>query len=156
MLWSQRLKGDVYLAYRAVVAHPWRKFRELFEDRTGTERFLANYASEGNLPMTVDDRRVLEGAARCIHCGLCDAYDPALSQLPRVVYDGASLLPVAFSRAVPDLPGARDALSRMSESSLIRAEAVCPTRVPLREIFRYLQRKLVQLGDFQTAERPPQ
>ena len=140
----ERLKGDLYLAWRAAVAHP---LRLLFsgDERSGKERFLLNYAVEGNLPTSEADRRVLHGASRCIHCGLCDAYDPSLSRLPRTVTDGPSLLPMALARAMPDLPHARDALLAVDAAALAEAEKVCPTRVPLVDIAEYLKRKLAEL-----------
>ena len=140
----KRLKGDLYMGYRAAIAHP---LRLLFsqDERTGKQRFLDNYAPEGLLPTSAEDRAVLQAASRCIHCGLCDAYDAALSSLPRTLYDGASLLPVAWSRATPDLPAARAAVERIAPEQLARAEAVCPTRVPLGRIVAYLRRKLEEL-----------
>lgn len=149
----KKLKGDLYLVYRALVAHPLRRLFSA-DDRTGKQRFLDNYAAEGLVPMTPEDRDVLHGAARCIHCGLCDAYDLALSAIPRTAYDGASLLPIAYSRATPDLPRARAALSQLREDQLIRAEAVCPTRVPLRSLVRYLQRKLREVSFEQDRVNP--
>jgi succinate dehydrogenase/fumarate reductase-like Fe-S protein len=117
------------------------------DERSGARRFLDNYAPEGLVPMTEEDRAVLNGAARCIHCGLCDAYDLALAVIPRTVYDGASVLPIAYSRATPDLPRARAALGRLRDEHLVKAEKVCPTRVPLRRIAGYLQRKLVEVSE---------
>jgi len=142
----QRQVGTLYLAYRALLAHPLKK---LFQDGalTPRERFLRNYAPEGNVPTSEEDRRVLRGASRCIHCGLCEAYDGALAQLPRTLHGGASLLPVALARATPDLPRARALLARLKPESLSRGEAVCPTRVPLREIASFLSRKLLQLDE---------
>lgn len=141
---TERIKGDLYLAWRAAVAHPLRLLFST-DDRSGRERFLSNYAVEGNLPTSEADRRVLQGAARCIHCGLCDAYDPSLSKLPRTVSDGPSLLPIALARATPDLPHAREVLRAIDDSALRQAERVCPTRVPLVEIAVYLRSKLAEL-----------
>ena len=148
-----KLKGDLFLGYRALLAHPWRKF--LDEDiRSGKDKFLGNYAPEGLLPTSVEDRAVLHGASRCIHCGLCDAYDPALSQLPRSVYLGASQLAVSYSRAVPDVPHVAEIVARLEDAQMQRAEAVCPTRVPLRDILLYLRRKLAELKAQNTPGAP--
>lgn len=139
-----KLKGDLFLGYRAILAHPWRKLRD--DDlRSGEERFLANYATEGLLPTTEADREVLKGASRCIHCGLCDAYDASLSALPRTVHLGASQLAVSYTRAVPDIRYTEGILAKLDEGLLVRAEAVCPTRVPLRALVAYLRRKLSEL-----------
>jgi succinate dehydrogenase/fumarate reductase-like Fe-S protein len=136
-----RLKGDLYMAYRAAIAHPLRLLFSM-DERTGKQRFLDNYAPEGLVPTSAQDREVLKAASRCIHCGLCDAYDPTLSSLPRAVYDGASVMPISWSRATPEIPRARSALPSISTDVLARAEAVCPTRVPLRRIAEYLKAKL--------------
>jgi succinate dehydrogenase/fumarate reductase-like Fe-S protein len=139
----QKLKGNSYLVYRALIHLLKQPFAG--DGRGGKARFLANYAPEGNLPTSTEDRAVLRGASRCIHCGLCEAYDLALAAQPRSVYEGASALPVSYARAVPDLRHARKALERLDEGQLAGAEAICPTRVPLREIARYLKRKLAEL-----------
>jgi hypothetical protein len=145
MTFWKRFWADLYLGYRAVIAHPLRRlFRR--DSRTPQERFLANYATEGLVPLSNEDRRVLRGASRCIHCGLCDAFDAGLSTLPRTAYDGASLLPVAYARATPDLVRARLIVVRLKDEQLREGERVCPTRVPLAEIARYLQRKLEELS----------
>ena len=142
----RKLKGDLYMGYRALVAHP---LRQLFsrDERTGKQKFLDNYAPEGLLPTTADERALLHEASRCIHCGLCDAYDPTLSSLPRTVYDGQSLLAVSYSRATPDMPRARAAIVSIRPEDLARGEAVCPTRVPLRRIATYLKDKLQALDE---------
>jgi succinate dehydrogenase/fumarate reductase-like Fe-S protein len=138
------LKGNLYLGYRAVIAHPLRRLFDTSE-LSGKRRFLANYATEGNLPTSLEDREVLLAASRCIHCGLCDAQDVALAAARRSEYLGASQLPVRLSRAMPDLEQARAVLARVDENGLKAGEAVCPTRVPLVTLWRYLQRKLAEL-----------
>lgn len=140
----QKLKGDLYLAYRALIAHPLRR---LFspDERSGKQRFLDNYAAEGLVPISAEYRELLYQASRCIHCGLCEGFDGALSVLPRTTYDGASLLPISYSRATPDLPRARAALDALAENQLVRSEAVCPTRVPLRALARSLRRELEEV-----------
>lgn len=118
----QRLSGNLYLGYRAVVAHPLRKlFRR--DERTGIERFLANYGVEGLLPTSNDERRLREGAARCIACGLCDAFGARVS-----------LVPLSYARATPDLRHAHAELEALPPSAVEKGEQVCPTRVPLRAL----------------------
>lgn len=151
----KKLKGNLYLGYRALIAHPLRKLFDT-DPRSGKERFLANYAPEGLVPISLEDRAVLKGASRCIHCGLCDAYDPSMSALPRTMYDGASLLPVAYARATPGLNRIAAVLERLEDAALVKAERVCPTRVPLKEIAAMLKRKLAELrveqAKLQTSE----
>src|SRR5512140_609352 len=151
----EKMKGNLYLGYRALVAHPLRK---LFhpEEGSGIQRFLRNYAPEGNIPLAAEDRAVLQGASRCIHCGLCDAFALALDAVPRTVDPGVSLLPVCYARATPDLPHARAALAALGEDQIRGAEAVCPTRVPLVALAQLLRRKLAQLdAAVEAAGRAP-
>jgi succinate dehydrogenase/fumarate reductase-like Fe-S protein len=141
----QEWKGDLYLAYRALIAHPLKKLFSR-DERSGQQQFLDNYGSEGLVPTALEDRAILRGAARCIHCGLCEAFDLALGALPRTAYDGASLLPLVYSRSLPQLAWARPALALLREDQLLRSEAICPTRVPLRQIAKLLRRKLEETG----------
>lgn len=140
----KKLQGDLYMGYRAAIVHPLKKLFSR-DQRTGKQRFLDNYAREGLIPTSEEDREVLKLASRCIHCGLCDAFDPTLSSLPRTVYGGVSLLPISYSRATPDMPRARMAIEAIQPEALAQAEAVCPTRVPLQRIARYLEGRLAQL-----------
>src|ERR1700687_3813265 len=110
----QKLKGDLYLAYRALIAHPLKRIFNT-DERSGKQQFLDNYAPEVLVPMSVADRQILPAAARCIHCGLCDAFDRPLRMIPRSVYDGTSLLPISYSRATPDPPPAAAALAEPRE-----------------------------------------
>lgn len=140
------IKGNLYLAWRAVVKHPLRLMFST-DERPGAQRFLDNYAPEGLIPFTLEERRVLATASRCIHCGLCDAYDPALAAQPKTRFDGPSAIPLAWARATPDLPRARAALAALDDDALSRAEKVCPTRVPLRQLAQTLRAKLQQLDE---------
>ncbi len=139
MQFWRKLKANLYWGYRAVIAQPLRRLLRP-NSSDGLHRFLANYAVEGLLPMTAEDHQVLRGASRCIHCGLCDAFGPRSEGS----FQGASSLPVAYSRATPHLVNLESALSNLRAEALERAEAVCPTRVPLRALADYLQRKLAE------------
>lgn len=145
-----RLKANLYLVWRGAVMHPLRLMFST-DERGGKQRFLDNYAAEGLIPLSLEDRRVLAKASRCIHCGLCDAYDLALAAQPRARAEGPSAIPVAYSRATPDLPRARKALASFDDEALAAAERVCPTRVPLREIAQTLRAKLEQLDEVEPS-----
>jgi len=139
MQFWKKLEANLYWGYRAVIAQPLKRLLQ-GDSAKGLQKFLANYAPEGLLPLTADDHQVLLGASRCIHCGLCDASTAA--------GDGSflsvSLLPVAYARATPHLVNLEGALSELHFDALKKAEAVCPTRVPLVALARYLQRKLIE------------
>jgi hypothetical protein len=136
--WVQKLKGNLFLAYRAVWAHPFRIFIGS-DDRTGKERFLANYAGEGNIVTAGEEREWLAQAGRCINCGLCEAA-AALRAWP-------SAMAISHSRATPQLPHAKALLEKLRPEILAEAEALCPTRVPLSGLAAFLSRRLKQVEE---------
>lgn len=131
-----RVVGNLYLAYRAVVAWPLKSLVRRRSDGVG--RFLHNYGTEGLIPTTPLDREVLAAAGRCISCGLCDAHDSALGRLGPG-YDGVSVLPRQVARSSADLAVAAPLLARLEPASYREAEAVCPTGVPLVRIASWLR-----------------
>lgn len=133
----KRLKGDAYLGYRAVIAHPLRKLFSR-DQRTGKQRFLDNYATEGLVPTSDEDRTVLLAASRCIHCGLCDL---AVGTGGPSGYSGMSLLAIADTRMTSDAPMVASRLAFAKPAELSAGEAVCPTRVPLQALAAYVRRK---------------
>ncbi len=137
----KRILADLYLGYRAFAVHPLKRLLR-GEERTGREQFLANYAAEGLLPITAEERALLRGAERCICCGLCDAQPGA--EVTRA-YQGPSFIPVAYTRATPHLREMGSALREVNQAQLLLGEAVCPTRVPLVALATYLRRKFDEL-----------
>jgi hypothetical protein len=133
-LWK-KATGNLYLAWRALVVHP---LQILLRGVPGASGFRANFFGEGLIPTTPDDRERMREAARCIHCGLCDA-PAAAAQAP-----SPSLLPLVFSRSSVELPQARGALARFREvpDALAAGELLCPTGVPLRRLARWLDERL--------------
>jgi succinate dehydrogenase/fumarate reductase-like Fe-S protein len=137
----KRIESDLYLGYRALAVHPLKTLLR-GDERTGREQFLSNYAAEGLLPIAVEERTLLRGAARCIRCGLCDAQPDA--EVTRA-YQGPSFIPVAYTRATPHLRDLGAAVREVNQAQLLRGEAACPTRVPLVALARYLRRKVDEL-----------
>jgi hypothetical protein len=142
MAFFQRLRADLYLAYRATVAHPLRRLFSRTDGR-GRERFLGNFAPEGLVPTSLEDRATLLEASRCIQCGLCDAYS-----LSTIAASPPSWLPLT-TRSTPDFRYAKASLERFNPEQLRSAEAVCPTRVPLERIYAYARVKLTELERYQ-------
>lgn len=145
-----RIRGNLYLAYRALLVRP---LKAVVRREGGIERFHENYRPEGLVPTRPQDRAALAAAGRCISCGLCDAYDPHLSKLARWSYDGASLLPRQYARSSADLPHLRETLSRLQPADLRRAQAVCPTGVPLVELSYWLKERAGRLAYLEAAPR---
>ncbi len=88
------------------------------DPRSATERAAAMLGPD---PGSVSPLR--EEAGRCIQCGLCDAFAEDPDAL------APSRLPLWSSRPPPGAPPRIPAEERLG-----RAEAVCPTRVPLRRL----------------------
>jgi succinate dehydrogenase/fumarate reductase-like Fe-S protein len=128
----------VYLAWRAIVAHP---LKLVFRRRgTGLERFRAAYVSEGLVPTRPEDRAAAEGAAACISCGLCDTGCDLARATPAVRALG---LPAAFrlyGRSSAELPLAADALDALEPcAACAGCETLCPTQVPISRVIAHLR-----------------
>lgn len=137
----QKIGRGLGFWFRALVVHPFSRAHSA-DERTAPKRLSDALGVLQTLPASDDDRRLLAGASRCIQCGLCDAFDPLLSSLPRTLHSGASLIPTAYSRSAADLLHLRAQVGALVAGELGRAEAVCPTRVPLRAIASALREKL--------------
>jgi succinate dehydrogenase/fumarate reductase-like Fe-S protein len=135
------------LALRALVLHP---LQVVFVSRAsrGKARFLQNYAVEGLVPYSADERAALPGFSGCVNCGLCDAVCPILSDSFR----GPSLFALAFSRATPELRALRAAVGALDGCGTCRlCQQTCPRAVPLLDIFAFTRRKLAEVD----AALPP-
>lgn len=127
--WNRaRVVAMLYLAW----AFMRRVFRRIVRGRAddgGAERFLENFAGEGMAPLTVAQAAVIEGASRCIQCGLCEAVCP---------------LPVdrwlANSRALDMASYAAASMPSMCPDDCRRCELICPTGVPIAAIPAFVHR----------------
>jgi succinate dehydrogenase/fumarate reductase-like Fe-S protein len=124
-----------YLAWRALVAHPLKRF---FRQRgTGLERFRAAYAADGLGPMRVEDRVAATAASACIACGLCETCCDLASATPEVRALGLHAAFRLYSRSFVELPLAADALEHCAGCA--GCEAVCPTGVPIARVVAQLR-----------------
>jgi heterodisulfide reductase subunit C len=125
----------VYLAWRAVVAHPLKR---LFRQRgTGLERFRAAYVSEGLVPTRPEDRAIAEAASACIACGLCETGCDLAQATPAVRALGLHAAFRTYSRSFADLPLAAEALEACAGCA--GCDALCPTRVPISRVLAHLR-----------------
>ena len=106
----------------------------LFGRRRGVAQFRLNYAEARLPPMTAEDRVLLPLLSGCIACGLCDVGSVKSGT-------GAMQLALSDSRSMPDYDAALVSLAATSEAELLEAEALCPTRVPLRRIAAFVRAK---------------
>lgn len=130
---SASLGALSYLAWRALVAHPWKR---LARRGTGAERFVRNYAGEGLVPTRAEDRAIGEAASACIGCGLCEAGCPLTGAVPSVRDLGLHAAFRLYSRGSAVLPLARAALEACAACQ--GCDPLCPTGVPITRIVRHL------------------
>jgi len=129
----------------AVFLLAWSLVRSLVDgllgQRRGVERFQENYAADRLPPITPEERALLPLLSGCVACGLCDVGDAARIGAAQGLYAGPMDLALASSRSMPDFDAARLSLEATTDEDLARAEALCPTRVPLRRIAAFVRSK---------------
>ncbi len=135
----------------ALVILAWALVRSLFAPLVGARRGLAafrrSYAKD-NLPaVTKDERTALPRFNGCIACGRCDVGEAARIVAARGTYGGVMDLVLASSRSMPDYDAAAKSFAAVSEDALRAAEARCPTRVPIRELRRFVLAKADALAE---------
>lgn len=112
-----------------------------FGRRYGLAAFKRNYAPDGLNAMREGDETILLGAARCIACGRCERVRTDTGAgLPVFAPErvGLMTLVLATTRATPDAVEALEGWRTHPDDELERAEAVCPTRVPLRRLAEFV------------------
>jgi NAD-dependent dihydropyrimidine dehydrogenase PreA subunit len=151
----RRLGAFAVLGFRAIGVHP---LQLLFRGRSrnGREAFLRNYAPEGLIPLTAPERSQLITFMRCVDCGMCDAVCPLVGRLERRDFAGPSLVALAYARATPDLGIVASTLAHLPADcgACTKCVDVCPTRVPLRELFSFANRKLQEVVAARSAGVP--
>lgn len=125
----------VYLAWRALVAHP---LKLLFRRRgTGLERFRAAYVAEGLVPTRPDDRAIGEAAAACISCGLCETGCSLAQATPAIRALGVHAAFRLYGRSSAELPLAAAALDACAGCA--GCDDLCPTLVPISRVVSHLR-----------------
>ena len=128
----KNLTSDLQLGLRLMFLEPIKKLLA----EPGHVTFAKNFFAEGLLPTSRAERAMLDEASKCIGCGLCDAA-PGAGPRP-------SLIATTFSKASADLAHL-GALSVLTEERLEAAEALCPERVPLVRLRRFLEERRAEV-----------
>jgi hypothetical protein len=132
---SGRIKALALLAL-ALLRTLWRLTWHRHID--GLARFRENYAADGLTPLSELDRTQMRQFGRCIACGRCDRGDAERTLGSKGEYRGTMGLVLAASRSMPDYRAAARGFAHLSEADLAAKERVCPTRVPLRLLARFV------------------
>jgi hypothetical protein len=135
---SGRIKALALLAL-ALLRTLWRLAWHRRID--GLARFRDNYAEDGLAALTEDDRVQMRDFGRCIACGRCDRGDAERILASKGEYRGTMGLVLAASRSMPEYRAAARGFAHLTEADLREKEQLCPTRVPLRQIARFVHAK---------------
>lgn len=110
------------------IANPFRR------SSRAEGRFIGSYLDDRLLPHRSVSRDLLTQAARCTGCGLCDVKCALVGQRA-AGHPGPSFVPMALTRALPDLAVVRKDLSTFSTCGDCRAcESWCSYGVPLQRL----------------------
>lgn len=112
----------------------------------GIAAFRDNYDADGLPPVTETERAELGHFGRCIACGLCDRGEAERIAASAGAYQGVMALVLAASRSMPDFRAAARSFTFVPDEVLRQKEAVCPTRVPFRQIARFVREKAEAVG----------
>lgn len=104
--------------------------RMVFLKSRGLKAFLDDYRPDHIVPLTLEEKDLLNQAGRCLHCGLCDFGSASAGCLP-------SLIP-SWARSIPDFG---NVWIQLRDSDSYRdGEALCPVGIPIRRIIGFLQK----------------
>jgi hypothetical protein len=153
---SGRIKAFALLAL-ALLRTLWRLTWHRHID--GLARFRENYAGDGLTPLSELDRGQMRQFGRCIACGRCDRGDAERILASKGEFRGTMGLVLAASRSMPDYRAAAHGFAHLTPADLEAKERLCPTRVPLRQLARFVQANApaarVSLPAAQGAKRIP-
>jgi succinate dehydrogenase/fumarate reductase-like Fe-S protein len=134
---ASRFRALSYLAYRAIVAHPFKRLRQ---EGSGLDRFLGSYGPEGLVPTRPEDRAIGEAASACIACGLCEPGCDLAAAVPTVRALGLEAAFRLYGKSSAELPHARAALEACAACD--GCDDRCPTGVPITRIVRHLLQRV--------------
>lgn len=138
-----RLKALLMLAAAFAVA---LLRRILLRRGDGIAAFRSNYDADGLPPVAPEERAALPAFQRCIACGLCDRGEAERIARSGGAYRGLMALVLAGSRSMPDYRAAAYSFTFVDDDALAEKEKICPTRVPFRELARFVRAKADAVG----------
>lgn len=139
----------------ALLILAWALIRSLFAPLVGARRglaeFRASYAKDNLPPVTAEERADLGRFSGCIACGRCDVGEARRVVSAQGTFGGVMDLVLASSRSMPDYDAAARSFRAIDDESLAKAEARCPTLVPLRALRRFV---LAKAGEIEGRATP--
>lgn len=120
--------------------------RRLFRPNSGLAAFRENYDGDGLPPVTPEERDEMVAFSRCIACGICDRGEAERIAASGGAYRGLMPLMLAASRSMPDFRAAAYSFSFVPPEVLEAKEELCPTRVPMLKIAKFVRAKADQVG----------
>lgn len=120
--------------------------QRMLRPNRGLAAFRENYDGDGLPPVTPEEREAMAAFGRCIACGLCDQGEGERIASSGGAYRGLMPLMVAASRSMPDYRAAAYSFSFVPPEVLEAKEAICPTRVPMLAIARFVRDKANEVG----------
>lgn len=141
------MSGRVKAFWLLAVALLRTLVRRLFgRGREGIGAFRANYDADRLPPVSAEERAELGTFGRCIACSLCDRGETERIAASGGAYRGVMALMLSSSRNMPDFRAAALSFVHVSDAVLAEKERICPTRVPMRRIARFVRAKAAELG----------
>jgi hypothetical protein len=137
VVFSGRAHAMVVLAWSLLKVGVHR----LFGAPTGLRLFHANYDEDRLPPVDAAEREQLASFSRCIACGRCDLGEASRIAASGGEYPGLMAVVLASSRSMPDFDAASRALDHVPVEVLAAKEAICPTRVPFRNLAAFVRAK---------------
>ncbi len=108
---------------------------------TGLALFRQNYGPDRLPPVAAAERAAMPGFSGCFACGRCNLGEAERVRGSGGEYPGVMAFVLASSRSMPDFDAARRALTHMPDELLAQKENICPARVPLRALARFVRAK---------------
>ena len=136
-----RLKALLLLAW-ALVSTLVRRLFGL--GRNGLGAFSENYAADGLSAVSAEQRGEMGTFGGCIACGLCDRGEGERIARSGGAYVGVMQLMLAASRSMPDFGAAARGFAHVPDPVLAEKERICPGRVPMRRIARFVREKAAE------------
>ena len=118
----------------------------MFRPSAGLAGFRENYDRDGLPPVTPQEREAMGAFSRCIACGLCDQGEAGRIAESGGAYRGLMPLMLAASRSMPDYRAAAYSFSFVPVEVLEAKEAICPTRMPMLAVARFVRAKADEVG----------